>query len=258
MSNLRISSEPGADPLLPQPFLPPAARGVDNLDDIDDDVDFGPIARISARALSQLFGVPVNATPGRPRPRAGGTTDQRADGSPPPRVSPSLAGALATLQLGGDIDQPVEILPAGLAIARQARAIGAVLDGIAERAWPPACRAPGIDLDISVGVIQGHVRLLAPGNGAPEPPPPAPVAALAARLFAMPMRLRVELSAAPVPVRTLLPLRPGTVLPIDPRRQMTLVMGDHAIGAVTLTPTPDGRQQAEIITIALGALEGQP
>jgi len=100
--------------------------------------------------------------------------------------------------------------------------------------------------------------LLAPGADAPEPPPPAPVAALAARLFAMPMRLRVELSAAPVPVRTLLPLRPGTVLPIDPRRQMTLVLGDHAIGAVTLTPTPDGRQQAEIITIALGALEGQP
>jgi hypothetical protein len=250
VSNLRISSEPGADPLLPQPFLPPAARGVDNLDDIDDDVDFGPIARISARALSQLFGVPVNATPGRPA--------RSPDGSPPPRVSPSLAGALATLQLGGDIDQPVEILPTGLAIARQARAIGAVLDGIATRAWPPACRAPGIDLEISVGVIQGHVRLLAPGAGAPEPPPPAPVAALAARLYAMPMRLRVELSAAPVPVRTLLPLRPGTVLPIDPRRQMTLVLGDHAIGAVTLTPTPDGRQQAEIITIALGALEGQP
>ena len=114
MSNLRISSEPGADPLLPQPFLPPAARGIDSLDDIDDDVDFGPIARISARALSQLFGVPVNATPGRAL--------RSSDGSPPPRVSPSLAGALATLQLGGDIDQPVEILPTGLAIARQARA----------------------------------------------------------------------------------------------------------------------------------------
>ena len=250
MTGLRISSEPGADPLLPQPFLPPAARGVASLDDIDDDVDFGPIARISARALSQLFGVPVNATPGRPA--------SSADGTLPARVSPSLAGALATLQLGGDIDQPVEILPSGLAIARQARAIGAVLDGIAERAWPPACRAPAIDLDISVGVIQGHARLLAPGAAAPEPPPPAPVAALAARLFAMPMRLRVEISAAPVPVRALLPLRPGTVLPIDPRRQMTLVLGDHAIGAVTLTPTPDGRQQAEIITIALGALEGQP
>ena len=250
MTGLRISSEPGADPLQPQPFLPPTARGVDSLDDLDDDIDFGPIARVAARALSQLFGVPVLATPGRP-PRP-------ADGTPPPRISPSIAGALATLQLGGDIDQPVELLPAGLAIARQGRAIAALLDGVAERAWPGGCRAAAIDFDISVGVIMGHVRLIAPSAAADEAPPPAPVAALAARLFALPMRLRVELCAAPVPVRALLPLRPGTVLPIDPRRHMALVLGDHAIGQVTLTPTSDGRQQAEIITIALEMLEGQP
>lgn len=249
MSSLRISSEPGADPLQPQPFLPPAARGVTTPDDIDDDVDFGPLARVTSRALAQLFGVPVIATPGRP-PRP-------ADGSPPPRIAASIAGALATLQLGGDIEQPVEILPSSLAIARQARVIAAVLDGLAERAWPPGCRAAGVDLDISVGAIIGSVRLLAPATPAAEAPPSPPVAALAARLFTLPMRLRVELSAAPVAVRALLPLRPGTVLPIDPRREMALVMGDHAIGQVTLTPTPDGRQQAEIISIALAALEGQ-
>jgi hypothetical protein len=56
---------------------------------------------------------------------------------------------------------------------------------------------------------------------------------------------------------TLLPLRPGTVLPIDPRRAMARVLGNDAIGDVTLTPTPDGWQQVEIITIGLSALEGQ-
>lgn len=250
MTGLRISSEPGADPLLPQPFLPPAGRGLAAADEFDDDFDFGPIARAAGRALSQLFGVPVIATPGRP-PRS-------SDGVPPPRISASIAGALATLQLGGDLDQPVEIAAGGLAIARQSRAVAAVLDSLAERAWPQGCRAAGIDLDISVGTIVGHARLVAPSAAPAEPQAPAPVAALAARLFELPMRLRVELSAAPVPVRALLPLRAGTVLAIDPRRHMALVLGDHAIGQVTLTPTADGRQQAEIIAIALESLEGQP
>jgi len=250
MTGLRISSEPGADPSLPQPFLPPAGRGLGAEDDFDEDFDFGPLARAAGRALSQLFGVPVVATPGR-APRSN-------DGVPPPRISTSIAGALATLQLGGDLDQPVEIVPGGLAIARQARAVAAVLDGLAERAWPEGCRAAGLDLDISVSTVVGHVRLIAPAAALAEPPSPAPVAALAARLFALPMRLRVELSAAEVPVRALLPLRAGTVLAIDPRRHMALILGDHAIGQVTLTPTADGRQEAEIVSIALESLEGQP
>lgn len=253
MTGLRISSEPEIEALQPHRFQPPAGRRAeaDPDPDTDADADLGPITRATTRALSQLFGMAVNASPGRP--------PISSDGTPPPRVSPSFACALATLQLGGDIEQPLEILPTSLAVVRQAQAIAAVLDGIAERAWPPACRAAGLDFDVSVGVIMGHIRLLAPAASAAEPPtPPLSVPALAARLLALPMRLRVELSAAPVAVRTLLPLRPGTVLPIDPRRLMALVMGDHAIGEVTLIPMPDGRQEAEIITIALAALEGKP
>lgn len=253
MTGLRISSEPEIEALQPHRFQPPAGRRAEADPDPDADndanADLGPITRATTRALSQLFGMAVNASPGRP--------PISTDGTPPPRVSPSFACALATLQLGGDIEQPVEILPTSLAVVRQAQAITAVLDSIAERAWPPACRAAGLDFDVSVGVIMGHVRLLAPAASAAEPPPPS-VPALAARLLALPMRLRVELSAAPVAVRTLLPLRPGTILPIDPRRLMALVMGDHAIGEVTLIPMPDGRQEAEIITIALAALEGKP
>lgn len=253
MTDLRISSEPEIEALQPHRFQPPAGRRAEADPDLDTDADadLGPITRATTRALSQLFGMAVNASPGRP--------PISSDGTPPPRVSPSFACALATLQLGGDIEQPLEILPTSLAVVRQAQAIAAVLDGIAERAWPPACRAAGLDFDVSVGVIMGHIRLLAPAASAAEPPTPPPsVPALAARLLALPMRLRVELSAAPVTVRTLLPLRPGTVLPIDPRRLMALVMGDHAIGEVTLIPMPDGRQEAEIITIALAALEGKP
>jgi hypothetical protein len=268
MTGLRISPEPDIDTSQPLRFQPPAARPAFAAADSAGDVDLVPVTRATARALSQLFGMAVNASPARPPPGADGALPPPsadgalpppgADGAVPPLVSPSFACALATLQLGGDIEQPVEILPTSLAVVRQARAITAVLADIAERAWPPACRAAWLDFDVSVGVIMGHVRLLAPAAGAVEPPPPLPVPALAARLLALPMRLRVELSAAPVAVRSLMPLRPGTVLPIDPRRRMALVMGDHAIGEVTLTPMPDGRQEAEIITIALAALEGQP
>lgn len=268
MTGLRISPEPDIDTSQPLRFQPPAARPAFAAADSAGDVDLVPVTRATARALSQLFGMAVNASPARPPPGAdgalpppsadGAVPPPSADGAVPPLVSPSFACALATLQLGGDIEQPVEILPTSLAVVRQARAITAVLADIAERAWPPACRAAWLDFDVSVGVIMGHVRLLAPAADAVEPPPPLPVPALAARLLALPMRLRVELSAAPVAVRSLMPLRPGTVLPIDPRRRMALVMGDHAIGEVTLTPMPDGRQEAEIITIALAALEGQP
>ncbi|MFZ4109271.1 MAG: hypothetical protein ACOYKQ_02230 [Polymorphobacter sp.] len=249
MTDLRISSEPDVETSQLQRFLPPVVRRAVAADS-DTDVDLQPITRAMVRALSQLFGMMVNASPGQPPPGA--------DGAPPPRVSTSFACALATLQLGGDIEQPVEILPASLAVVRQTQVITAVLDDIAADSWPPACRAAGLDFDVSVGVIMGHVRLLAPAAAAVEPPPSPAVPGLAARLLALPMRLRVELSAMPVAVRTLLPLRPGTVLPIDPRRLMALVMGDHAIGEVTLTPMPDGRQEAEIISIALAVLEGKP
>jgi hypothetical protein len=83
-----------------------------------------------------------------------------------------------------------------------------------------------------------------------------PSAALHARVMAMPMRVRVEVASGMVPVARLLPLKTGTVLPIDPMPEMPLIMGDHRIGAVTLTPMPDGRQQAVVVAMGVEALGG--
>jgi hypothetical protein len=57
-------------------------------------------------------------------------------------------------------------------------------------------------------------------------------------------------------VARLLPLCAGTVLPIDPVPEMPLIMGDHRIGAVTLTPMPDGRQQAVVVAMGVEAVGG--
>lgn len=251
MSDLRIRSEAvpeagWAQNAWAMPFLPPQAR-VDGFDAMDDS-DFAPLLLAAARSLSLVFGHPVEVLPGRP-PRAIGN-------DPVPRIAPVLAALLATIRLGGDITRPVAASPAGVATARHARAIADALDAVAARVWPIGCRLPGFDLDIACGVVAGHAHVPAPER--PAEPPPVPVAALAARLFELPMRVRVELASDMALVATLLPLRAGTVLPIDPAPEMPLIVGDHCIGRATLASTADGRQLATIVGIGVEALGGRP
>lgn len=244
MSDLRIRSEAVPNEIWPESFLPPQARPTRDLD--DDDSDFGPFLIASGRALSQLFGQPVEVLPGRP-PKAVG-------GDAVPQVAAVLAALLATLQLGGDVSRPPATAVPAPATARQARAIAGVLAAVALRVWPIGCRLPGFDVDIACAGIAGHAHVPAPDVA----PPPAvrPVAALARRLFELPMRVRVELSSDLATITALLPLREGTVLPIDPTREMPLLLGDHRIGRATLAPMPDGRQQATIVAIGVEALGG--
>ncbi|MFZ4689121.1 MAG: hypothetical protein ACOYLS_07775 [Polymorphobacter sp.] len=243
MSDLRIRSEAVVPDLYPQSFLPPPARFDAGMDDYDH--DFAPLIAGAVVALGQMFGLPVVVTEGRaPKP---------VGDAPVPRVAAVLASALATLQLGGDLDR----MPAGGSAApRQARVLAAVLDSVAERYWPQGCRLPGVDLDIVVAGITGHAHVPPPVDAATPAPPPVPVAALAQCVFELPMRVRVELATGMTPVSALGALRCGTVLPIDPSREMPLIMGDHRIGRVTLVPLPDGRQQAEVVAVAVEMLGG--
>lgn len=250
MSDLRIRSEPVPDEVWPEAFIPMQARH-ESGGDADDESDFGPFVLGVSRALTALFGVPVEAAPGRPpRPERDEVV---------PRVAVALAAALATVQMGGDLTRPPEASSearsrASLALQRQARSIAAVVDGVAERLWPEGSRAPGFDLDVACGVVGGHVHVPAPVSAGVRPPPPAPSPHLAARLFDLPMRVRVELASGMMAVSRLFPLRTGTVLPIDPVPEMPLIMGDHRIGHATLAPLPDGRQQATIVAMKVEPL----
>lgn len=246
MSDLRIRSEAVPDEVWPEAFVPMPSREADDGD--LDESDFGPFVVGVSRALTGLFGMAVAAVPGRPpRPERDEVV---------PRVAAVLAAALTTVQMGGDLARvdASEAGQAGLALARQARAIALVLDGVADRLWPQGCRLAGFDLDVSCGAVTGHVHVPAPAGAVVRVPVVLPSAVMAARLFDLPMRVRVELASGMVAVARLLPLRAGTVLPIDPVLEMPLIMGDHRIGHATLTPMPDGRQQAVITDIRVEAL----
>jgi flagellar motor switch/type III secretory pathway protein FliN len=237
-SDLGIRSEAPRRDIWAQPFLPPPARG--GGDDDDMDADFGPLLAGMARALTQLFGLAVTVAADRPAPRGG---------EAPPRVDPALAALLATLRLGGDpARSPASA--GGVVVARQAGAIAAAGDAAAALHWPRECRMAGFDLAVSVaGLAAAPLHVRAPPR--PVPPPPVPLAVLAAEIMALPVRVRAELASDTALVAMLLPLRIGSVLPINPRPDMPLLLGDHRIGTATITPLPDGRQQAVITALAV-------
>ena len=86
------------------------------------------------------------------------------------------------------------------------------------------------------------------------PPPPEPILALRREVLDLPMRIRIELAAEMRLIGSLLPLRPGQVLAIAPPTEMPLILGHHCIGRASVSPLPDGRQQAEITAIAIHKL----
>lgn len=246
MNDLRIRTEAMADALWPQSFLPPQARPEAVFG--DDDSDFGPVIAALARALTALFGLETDVSPGPP--------PIVADGETWPRVAPALAGLLATLRLGGDAAREGAVPAAfgGVALTRHARAIADTIDTVAARQWPVGCTLPGLDIKVRCGVVAGHAHVPAP----PRRPRAAavPVAALAVRLFDMPLRVRVELSSDTALIASLLPLRAGTVLPISPAPEMPLIIGDHRIGRACVAALPDGRQQATIVAMGVAPIAG--
>ena len=238
MNDLRIRSEAGRAEGWAQAFLPPQASAEDRFGD-HDEADFAPFLQGCGTSLALLFGAPVTVLPGR----------AVAD-SPP--VSAELAGLLATVRMGGDPLRPASA--GGVALARYAGVIAAALDAVAVRLWPVESRAPGYDLDIGCGATSGHAHV------APPPPVIRPHVSPAPgpQLHDLPLRLRVELASDMVLIASLLPLRAGIVLPINPVPEMPLIVGDHRIGRATVAPLADGRQQATIVAITVAQMEGRP
>lgn len=239
MSDLRIRSEAASDRWV-EAFLPPqvgatghASEGIEG--------DFGPFLTACTRALGALFGAAVEVLPARPRDPAA------------PRVAAELAGLLASVRMGGDATRPS--LASGVAQVRYARIIADTLDGCAARVWPAVASVAGYDLDISCGAVNGHAHVPAP---MPLAVAPVAVAAGGPRPGDLPLRLRVELASDMVLVSSLLPLRAGCVLPISPRPEMPLIVGDHRIGRVTVVPHANGSQQASIVAIGVEHLGGRP
>lgn len=241
MSELRIRSEALSDADWSQPFVPPVAR--DAHDPFGDDDDFGPLLAATGRRLSALFGLVVTARPGR--------LPKSADGGKPARIAPGLAGLLATLRFGGDPARAIEA--GGVALARHATAIIAALDAVTAADWPATCALGEYTVEIACahgsGSIAGHAILVAPLRQLP--PPPQPILALRHEVLGLPMRIRVELAAEMRLIGSLLPLRAGQVLAITPPAEMPLILGRHCIGRAVVTPLPDGRQQAELVAIAI-------
>ena len=246
MSDLRIRSETVSDNDWAQPFLPPAAHG--DAEDYDDGVDFAPLLAALDQMLTRLFGLTISVTPGRPQPRSECDCHTRVD--------PALAGLLATLRMGGDPGRVSNA--AGAAQSRYATAIIAAIDTVATSVWPRASIASQFDLEVccqhATGVIEAQAVLVPPQR--PPPPAPRPIAALRHELLALPLRVRIELAADVRMIASLLPLRGGQVLAINPNAEMPMIVGRHSIGRVSVTARPDGRQVAEIVAIGVEPLGG--
>lgn len=252
MSDLRIRSEAIPDEVWPETFLPPQARFDERLDDGDE--DFGPFLAAASRALSRVFGIAVEVLP--QARDSGGTTPQKGV-----RVAPILSGLLATLRLGGDAARPMDPdaltgAANGVAMARHAAAIADALEAVALRIWPADSPMAGLDLEISAGAVVGHAHVAAPPVRE-RPEIVVEPSGAAVRLDDLAMRVRVEIASDMTLIGSLLPLRPGTVLPINPVPEMPLIVGDHRIGRATVTALPDGRQQAVIVAMAVEAMEAR-
>jgi flagellar motor switch/type III secretory pathway protein FliN len=239
MSELRIRSEPPADAAFIEDWRP---RSAEAPPDDGDDTPFMPLLLALEEALGAAFGCATSVHPGR----------GLAPGAPD--VAPELAALLATVRLGGNAVRPVAILT-GVTTARHAGELAELVARQAQRLWPASSRRAELVVDViakpggdaAVASIVGSIRLLAP----PTPVPATAPRPLGAAALEVPLRLVVRLAEEAVPLACLLPLQPGLIIPINACPEMPVHLGDHLVGWASLTPLPDGRQQANIITIDL-------
>jgi hypothetical protein len=234
MSELRIRSEAPPPASFVDDWRPRSAQAPP---DDGDDAPFMPMLLALEQQLSDLFGCPASVHPGR--------------GLPPgaPDVAADLAALLATVRLGGDPARTTHCL-GGVTTARHAgQLLGHVLP-LAHRLWPAGSRRPEMIVDVLVTIsdaanIVGSIRLACP----PQPLPDQLPQPLGPGALGLPLRLAVRLAEDMLPLAMLLPLRPGLVIPVNACPDMPVHLGDHRIATATLTPLPDGRQQASITSI---------
>ena len=235
-----------------QPFLPPVARG-DKPDDPSAMMTISARCSLAtaARALSALFGLPVSAAPAGPPPRRWQAGAARRAGARRRcwrrcdwAVIPTAPWRRAARRWRGMARAIAAALDAvgGDAIGRRLHAAGAIRSRICCAITPPAPvngHAQHLGAAMRAGTAAATDRGAAPRGARP---------ADAAARRALPPKCGWS--------RSLLPLRAGTVLAIDAAAEMPLILGRHCIGRATVTPPPDGRQQAEIVAIAVDRIGG--
>ncbi len=230
MSELRIRSESGLEPLWPDNFVPRPA-GTSSV------AETAPFLLAVAAAFEAEFGQPVNVLP---------ASDYEAEDIVQPGGA-RLAALLLTRRLGGRIDQAgaSDALSGAVWLRFQRELIRIATEA---GTWPT--NVERLALMVSVGEIEDGLWLEAPDEAVRALPRPGEMnPRIVARMADTPMRLRVELSSAEVSLAALVPLTVGQVLILQPSAEMRLRMETGTIGAVTLTPLDDGRQQAMLINL---------
>ena len=247
MSELRIRSETFVDAAPVESFTPPAMRtGSHNPSDL------APLLQSATDALTDLLGHPVQLIPA--------TEDEAAtmDGKGGHR----LAALLLATRLGGDPARALTNQHPGsndgdVMAAYHTRLLARLKDSVQSPAlWPRGVE----DMAVTalVAGIEDGLWLIPPlDRPTQEIRAAAPHPRMVSGLGDVPMRLRVELAGMEMSLTALLPLHPGQVISISPAADMALRLEGHAIGRVTLTSRPDGRQDALLLALDIEQLGGR-
>ncbi|WP_439534870.1 FliM/FliN family flagellar motor switch protein [Polymorphobacter sp.] len=242
MSELRIRSEAFVDHPVIDSFIPPASAAPAST------ADLGPLVGSVSAALAGLLGTKVQLVP------ATETEAEAIDG----QGGLKFASLLLTIRLGGTpprADTPVA--GGDVLAAYRERLLAAVAAAVADsELWPRGLVSLAVTA-LAHGVEDGLWLRPPTVRHVPQRLAPSPHPRMLRGLGDVPMRLAVELAAAEMSLLALLPLRPGQIITIAPASDMALRMDGQAIGRVSLSSRPDGRQEALLVALDLSQKESR-
>ena len=166
--------------------------------------------------------------------------DIPADGGLATALPLPLAARVVAIRLGGAADDADEC--GGLAVQRMRDRLAAGLDAALAGDWP--CPVAGVAIDVTTGAASHALWLAAPAPALPPGPRPTLAAAMLDQPFRMPLAVASEM----VELARLLPFVEGAIWPIAPQPLVALRTGGWRIATVRIEPTPDGRQQAVVVS----------
>ncbi len=245
---IEASAAPDAMRIRSEAIDPGARRFIPALiDDAPPPVDLGQFERLAdalAQALTAFAGLPVTAAL-TGWSAAGWASDDR----PTTRIGDSLAAVMTSIRFGGNVADTAS--PGGVATARTAARLAAIVDGLALSQWPACESGGGVDVELTLAGVAHDVWVAAPVL---PPVAAAPRASLAAAMLDQPFRMPLAISSEMIEVGRLLPVVAGTVWPMAPQPASILAIGGQRIALVRIEPTTDGRQQA--VVVGLNPLNG--
>ncbi len=187
-------------------------------------------------AIAALAGLPVAVS------AAGWNCPEWAVGTQT-QAAASLAAVLVSIRLGGPPESAAG--SGGVAGRRIGERLAATIDELAAAHWPGEQILDGVAMTADLtGRVHG-VWVAAPPVAAGGERP----ASLARALLDQPLRMPVPVSSEMVEVGRLLPFVAGTIWPIAPQPVTPLAFGGHRVATIRIEPTPDGRQQAVVVSV---------